>query len=73
MKENKDHDKQKLDDKVKNKPKSVFTHLEKRLDRNYMNRMERDGYKNLNRLKKLTFISVSIWLLYDYFLVNKEK
>ena len=73
MKENKDDDKQKIDNKVKEKPKRFFTHIEKRLDRNYMNRMERDGYKNLNRLKKLTFISVSIWLLYDYFLVNKEK
>ncbi len=73
MKENKDDDKQKIDNKVKEKPKRFFTHIEKRLDRNLMNRMERDGYKNLNRLKKLTLISMSLWLVYDNFITHKEK
>lgn len=57
----------KIEKKVNEKPKNIFTDFEKKIDRNLINRLERDGYKNLNRIKKFTFVSISLWILYEYY------
>ena len=52
----------------------IFTSVsDKRLNRNLINKIEKDGYKNLNKFKRITIYSLSFLMLFNLTLYFRHK
>ena len=52
----------------------IFTSVsDKRLNRNLINKIEKDGFKNLNKFKRITIYSLSFLMLFNLTLYFRHK
>ena len=61
-------------DKIfKEKQKIITSPSEKKLDKNLINKIQKYGFKNLNRFKKLTILCLISFMSYHFYDLIKER
>jgi hypothetical protein len=68
-----DHKKENADTHKENIVRNPFN--EKKLDRNGMNKLERDGFRNVRKFKNMCVLGLSVFIIYELacFANKKEK